>query len=122
MRRAEICTVVRDGVMRLGATSCVRKFGARTCAAHADRVCNHWCGTFEAVHPLALGLGPGWALGYGPRGAGDTRGVLELMSYVGHACQEYPVSPELATLYFPIPGTFPACPKRVSCIIYPFPV
>ena len=91
-----ICTVVRGGAMRLGDTSALRKFGARACAAHAARVHNHWRATFEAVHPLALGLGHGLRA----MGARITRGAFELVSYFRHECQEYPASPELATLYF----------------------
>ena len=55
-------------------------------------------------------FGPGqWTTG--PWGARITHGALELISWFRHECQEYQVSPELATLYFPISGTFPACPK-----------
>ena len=53
--------------MRRRATSRLRKFGARTWAAHAARVHSHGCVTLESAHALALGMGHGlWAMG-GPK-------------------------------------------------------
>ena len=75
--------------MRLGATSRLRKFGARTWAAHAACVHSHGCVTFEAVHALALGLGHGLRA----MGARITYGRCELAPnypQVASGCPNYP--------------------------------
>ena len=68
-----ICTVVRGEATRRRATSRLRKFGARTWAAHAARVHSYGCATLESVHALAVGLGHGLRA-MGPWGARITYG------------------------------------------------